>query len=272
MKTTRIAKRGNQFFEIEKSQSEEWPETIQLKFKVEQNLKSMTSRPAKLKAARAGDENYAWASENRDGLFALEDPEFIAKVNQITANGRTLGEKADLALSYLRSHYTYGERVSGDSVKEWLDQGTGDCGYFTYIAIGMLRALKIPVRGLYGIGPWADPAPALPHSILEIYDASKNQWFPHDPQSEQLFGVINTSYIPFTAGNPKQDAAVLSEDGVWEIDSVWFFWNGSGSDTISFGVQNTGNRIASRSLKLESTKKAPDYIKKVQSGGPPPTK
>ncbi len=272
LKTTRIAKRGNQFFEIEKSQSDEWPETIQLKFKVEQNLKSMTSRPAKLKAARAGDENYAWASENRDGLFALEDPEFIAKVNQITANGRTLGEKADLALSYLRSHYTYGERVSGDSVKEWLDQGTGDCGYFTYIAIGMLRALKIPVRGLYGIGPWADPAPALPHSILEIYDASKNQWFPHDPQSEQLFGVINTSYIPFTAGNPKQDAAVLSEDGVWEIDSVWFFWNGSGSDTISFEVQNTGNRIASRSLNLESTKKAPDYIKKVQSGGPPPTK
>jgi tetratricopeptide (TPR) repeat protein len=273
LRINRLSKRGNQFLQLEKSTGIEWPDEISLTLKIEQNLKSMTTRPAKLRASQPNDPNYAWASENRDGLFALDDPEFIDQVNQITANGRTLGEKADLALSYLRSHYAYGERVSGNSVKEWLDQGTGDCGYFTYIAIGMLRALKIPVRGLYGIGPWSDPAPALPHSILEIYDASKNQWFPHDPQSEQLFGVINSSYIPFTAGNPKQDAAVLGDDGIWEIDSVWFFWNGSGKDTISFQVDSqSNNRIASRSLNLGETKKTPDYIKIVQSGGPPPVK
>jgi len=270
LKTKRISKRGNQFLEIERDEHSDWPDEIHLSLKVEQNLKSMTSKPAKLRATLENDENYEWASENRDGLFALDNPEFIAQVNDITASGRTLGEKADLALSYLRTHYKYGERVSGSSVKEWLDQGTGDCGYFTYIAIGMLRALKIPVRGLYGIGPWTDPAPALPHSILEIYDASKNQWFPHDPQSEQWFGVINPSYIPFTAGNPRQDAAVQAEDGIWEIDSVWFFWNGSGKDTISFQVQSTANRIASRSLNVVEPKKIPDFIKQVHSGGPPP--
>jgi len=272
LKTKRISKRGNQFLEIERDEYSQWPDEINLSLKIEQNLKSMSSKPAKLKAASMGDPNYEWASENRDGLFALDNAEFIAQVNEITLNGRTLGEKADLALSYLRSHYTYGERVSGNSVKEWLDQGTGDCGYFTYIAIGMLRALKIPVRGLYGIGPWTDPAPALPHSILEIYDASKNQWFPHDPQSEQWFGVINPSYIPFTAGNPKQDAAVQGEDGIWEIDSVWFFWNGSGKDTISFQVKNLGNQVASRSLSVKEVAKAPDFIKKINSGGPPPMK
>ncbi len=270
LKISRLSKRGNQFFEIEKSESEEWPETITLALKIEQNQRSMTSKPAKLKASVPGDVNYDWASENRDGLFSLDDPEFIAKVKEITSKGRTLGEKADLALSYLRNNYTYGERVNGNSVKDWLEQGTGDCGYFTYIAIGMLRALKIPVRGLYGVGPWADPAPALPHSILEIYDASKNQWFPHDPQSEQLFGVINSGYIPFTAGNPKQDAAVLGEEGIWEIDTTWFFWNGSGNEEISFEVNKLNQKIASRSLTGTNSKKAPEYVKKVNSGGPPP--
>ncbi len=271
IQTSRISKRGNNFLQIDKPPGTDWPDEIRLQIQVEQNQKSITGKPAKLKASRPGDANYEWANENRDGLFSLEDPEFINRIHEITANGKTLGEKADLALSYLRSNYTYGERVGGDTIKDWLNQGTGDCGYFTYIAIGMLRALKIPVRGVYGIGPWTDPAPALPHSILEIYDASKNQWFPHDPQSETLFGVINASYVAFTAGNPKQDAAVLAEDGIWEIDSVWFFWNGSGADTISFNVSSQSkNRIASRSLNLTELKKAPDDVKTTKSGGPPP--
>ncbi|MDZ4724558.1 MAG: transglutaminase domain-containing protein [Leptospira sp.] len=272
LNTSEISKRGNRFLQLEKPNNEDWPEQIQLSLVIEQNAKSLTNRPAKLKASKLGDPNFDWASENREGLFSLDDPEFISQVNQITRSGRSLGEKADLALNYLRANYKYGTRVEGNSVKSWLDQGTGDCGYFTYIAIGMLRALKIPVRGVYGIGPWTDPSPALPHSILEIYDASKNQWFPHDPQSDQLFGVINPSYVAFTAGNPKQDAAVLAEDGVWELDSVWFFWNGSGADTINFQVQTKNQTsVASRSLTKTETK-APEYIKTVQSGGPPPVK
>ncbi|TGN09846.1 transglutaminase domain-containing protein [Leptospira ilyithenensis] len=269
----RKSSRGNQFLELEKPTGTDWPEEIRLQLKLEQNLKTMTSRPAKLRPASPEDPNYSWASENRDGLFSLDDPEFLKKVEEITANGKTTGEKAELALQYLRKNYKYGERVEGKSIKEWLDQGTGDCGYFTYIAIGMLRALKIPVRGVYGLGPWNDPSPALPHSILEIYDASKDQWFPHDPQSDQLYGVINPSYIAFTAGNPKQDAAALAEDGVWEIDTVWFFWNGSGKETLSYTVNvKNQNQIASRSLRSDQNIQKPEYIKTPQSGGPPPLK
>ncbi len=249
IQTKRKASRGNQFLELKKDPGTEWPQQIRLELKIDQNLRRVGSRPAKLKPSSPNDPYYAWATENRDGLFSLEDPEFLAKVEEITASGNTLGEKVELALSYLRKNYKYGTRVEGSSVKEWLEQGTGDCGYFTYIAIGMLRALKIPVRGLYGIGTWSDPPPALPHSILEIYDASTDQWIPHDPQSDQLFGVINPSYIPFTAGNPKQDSAFLASDGIWEIDTVWFFWNGSGKDTISYQGHSFGckpNRIQVR--------------------------
>ncbi|WP_411824494.1 transglutaminase domain-containing protein [Leptospira sp. 'Mane'] len=273
LSTKRKTSRGNQFLELEKQKGTDWPEEIRLQLKLEQNLKSMTSRPAKLKAASPEHPNYIWAIENRDGLFSLDNPEFLKKVEEITSNGRSTGEKAELALQYLRKNYKYGERVEGNSVKEWLDQGTGDCGYFTYIAIGMLRALKIPVRGIYGLGPWNDPPPALPHSILEIYDASKDQWFPHDPQSDQLYGVINPSYIAFTAGNPKQDAAVFAEDGVWEIDTVWFFWNGSGKETLSYSINmKNQNQITSRSLQSNENIQKPEYIKVPRSGGPAPFK
>ncbi|HNE22530.1 MAG TPA: transglutaminase domain-containing protein, partial [Leptospiraceae bacterium] len=222
LKTRRVARRGNNFLELEKAQEDEWPAEVVLKVKVEQNLKNMVARPAGLQPARVGDENYEWAVENKDGLFSQDDPEFIAKVEEISRPGRTTGEKADLLLNYLRANFKYGKRVEGDTVHSWLKQGTGDCGYFTYIAIGMLRAIKVPVRGLYGIGPWTDPPPALPHSILEIYDASTGQWFPHDPQVASQYGIIDPSYVPLMAANPKQDVAVLSPDNVWELDTTWF--------------------------------------------------
>jgi tetratricopeptide (TPR) repeat protein len=268
---TQVESRGNSFLELEKDPGNSWPSTLKLHLVVEQNADQMIKLPSKLKPSRKGDPQFEWASENRDGLFSLDDPEFINLVQRVTASGKTTAEKINLALSYLRKNYRYGDRVEGSSVKDWLKQGTGDCGYFTYIAIGMLRALKVPVRGVYGIGPWNDPHPALPHSIIEIYDSSTGQWFPHDPQSEQYYGIINPGYVAFTAGNPRQDAAFLNQEGVWEIDSVWFFWNGSGRETIDFEIKNSNStNISSRSLGVVIDK--PNFIKQINSGGPPPVK
>ncbi|MCE9597965.1 MAG: hypothetical protein K8S54_08350 [Spirochaetia bacterium] len=263
IQTKRVTRRGNQFLEVTRL-GDRWPTELRMQLTVQQTMRPIARHPAGLAAAKPGDANYAWASENNDGLFSLDDPEFIARVEQISSKGRTTGEKADLLLNYLRANYKYGEKPSSGNVKDWLAYGSGDCGYFTFIAIGMLRAIHVPVRGLYGVGPWSDPPPALPHSILEIYDASSAQWFPHDPQSESYFGVINPSYVPFTAGSPKNEAAVLAEDKVWELDTVWFFWNGSGKETISYDVR-LENTVASRSMGG-----APDTFHEPGRGGPPP--
>jgi hypothetical protein len=265
IRTRRVAGRGNQFVEITRL-GEKWPDQIRLQLTVDQNMRPIASHPAGLRRARPGEPEYAWASENADGLFALDNPEFIEKMNRLSAGASTPGEKADVLLRHLRANFKYGEKPQGGNVNDWLEFGSGDCGYFTFIAIAMLRSQGIPVRGLYGVGPWTDPPPALPHSILEIYDASTGRWFPHDPQSDNLFGIINPSYVPFTAGSPKNDAAVFADDKVWEIDTVWFFWSGSGKDTIAYNVR-LKTQTASRALGEK-----PANYKEPGRGGPPPAR
>lgn len=264
IQTRRVNRRGNHFLEITRL-GEKWPAELRMQLTIKQTLRPIARHPAGLAPSKPGDPNYAWASENNNGLFALDDPEFVARVEEIAAPGRTTGEKADLLLNYLRANFKYGDKPSSGNVKDWLAYGSGDCGYFTFIAIGMLRAIHVPVRGLYGVGPWSDPAPALPHSILEIYDASTGQWFPHDPQSETYFGIINPSYVPFTAGSPKNEAGVLADDKIWEIDTVWFFWNGSGKDTISYDVRLDNGSVANRSITG-----SPENFREPGRGGPPP--
>lgn len=245
-------------------------ERVRLRLNVEQRVvRSISTRPAGLAAARPGDPVHAWASENKNGLFSLDNAAFRARIREITGAGATSGEKAELALRWLRANFRYGEKPEGGAVADWLEYGSGDCGYYTFIAIAMLRALDIPVRGVYGLNPWSDPAPALPHSIIEIYDASTGRWFPHDPQSEALYGVINPAYVAFTAGNPAQDAAVRAPDGVWELDTVWFFWEGSGRDTLAYTVRSAGaSTVASRSADL-----APEnYSAPASAAGPPPAR
>lgn len=266
IRTRRVTSRGNQFVEITRTGAA-WPAEIRLQLSVEQNIRPIAQHPAGLRRAAPGDEQYPWASENADGLFALDNAEFQEKLNRIAEAGRTPGEKADILLRHLRANFKYGEKPEGGNVSDWMEFGSGDCGYFTFIAIAMLRSQGIPVRGLYGVGPWTDPPPALPHSILEIYDASTGQWFPHDPQSEFLFGIINPSYVPFTAGNPKNQAGVQGADNIWEIDTVWFFWSGSGKETISYNVKLKDQGVASRAMQGP-----PETYRRPGSGGPLPVK
>lgn len=90
-------------------------------------------------------------------------------------------------------------------------------------------------------------------------------WSPHDPQSDNLFGIINASYVPFTAGSPKNDAAyACSGQRIEEIDTVWFFWSGSGKDTIAYNVR-LKTQTASRAMPEK-----PAGYSEPGRGGPPP--
>lgn len=262
---------GQNYLQLSRNEAAAWPTQITLRFLL-RHEPARGIRNMRLQAATPGTKLYTYATDNGNGSYSLENPEFIRLVESVTARGRNLTEKAMLALAYLRANFRYGEKPN---LAKWnaydaLKFGSGDCGYYSYISIAMLRALKIPVRGVYGLNEWKDPAPAMPHAIIEIYDAGSRQWLPHDPQSELHFGFINTNYVPLFAPNPEQTTAHRAADGVVEIDTTYFFWSGSGADTITYEIRQTGaNTIASRSLP-SAPSFTPSLVKPGVSTGPLP--
>lgn len=229
---------GNRYLELTRSEGVDWPETLTLKFLIRQDPAKGSSN-LRLAAAKPGSKLWHYATDNNDGVFSLDNPEFIAKVESITSSGKNTTEKAKLALAYLQKNFRYGEKpnLAKWNAHDALNFGSGDCGYYSFISIAMLRALKIPVRGVYGLNQWKDPAPALPHAIIEIYDSGTNQWLPFEPQSNKFTAYINTNYVPFFTPNPMQWTVWRNPEGVVEVDTTYFFWSGSGADTLVYDIK-----------------------------------
>lgn len=256
------------YVELHRNEGDAWPAQVTLRFTL-RHEPARGNGNLRLQPAQPGSKLYAYASDNAGGIFSLDNPEFINLVESVTARGRNPTEKARLALDYLRANFRYGEKpnLAKWNAYEALKFGSGDCGYYSYISIAMLRALKIPVRGIYGLNEWKEPAPALPHAILEIWDAGSRQWLPHDPQSPLHFGYINTNYVPLFAPNPAQTNSYRAADGVVEIDTTYFFWSGSGAETLTYEIrQGNGSAIASRSLPVAPQFTPPVAQPKLSSG------
>ncbi len=269
-----VTRDGLRYLELNRAEGTEWPAQITLRFLLKHEP-ARGNRNMRLAAVSEGSQLYAYASDNAGGTFSLDNEEFISLVHSITARGRTQTEKAILALDYVRANFRYGTKpnLAKWNAHDALKFGSGDCGYYSYISIAMLRALKIPVRGIYGLNQWHDPAPALPHAILEIYDAGSRQWLPHDPQSPLHFGFINTNYVPLFAPNPMQSNSYRAADGVVEIDTTYFFWSGSGADTLVYEIRPIqNNAVASRSLpgQTPAATFTPSAVQPKFSTGPLP--
>jgi len=278
---TYVLRDGVRYLQLTRNEGTEWPESITLKFLIRQDP-SRGSSNLRLAEAKPGSKLWHYASDNNNGVFSLDNPEFIQKVESIASAGRNPTEKAKLALAYLQKNFRYGEKpnLSKWTAHDALNFGSGDCGYFSYISIAMLRALKIPVRGIYGLNQWKDPAPALPHAIIEIYDSGTNQWLPFEPQSNKFSAYINANYVPFFAPNPAQWTVWRNPDGTAEVDTTYFFWAGSGADTLTYeitplgkgGQMAFGGTGGARSMPKET--KQPTFVPAVtapqSSGGPLP--
>lgn len=236
---------GVRYLEITRQDNTEWPETVNVRLLIRQEPARGNRNMRLAQVTDPSDRLYAFATENGGGTFSLDNPEFIRKVESITASGRTPTERAKLALNYLRANFKYGAKpnLARWNAHDALNFGSGDCGYFSYISIAMLRALKIPVRGVYGLNQWKDPAPALPHAIIEVYDAGSRQWLAVEPQSEMLFGYINANYLPLYAANPISSNSARGADGVVEIDTTYFFWTGSGAETLTYDINTLGGGL-----------------------------
>jgi len=239
----RADNKDNRFLEVSRG-NQPWPTTLAVSFRVTQNFKKMIPRPAHLQAVDETSPLWGFASENQGGFNSLDNPDFTNLVQRITANGKSTGEKLDLAYRYLRSHFKYEKRIADKNVYEILQSGQGDCGYYSAVAVGLGRALHVPVRFVYGLNSGFDPP--LPHAIIEIYDAESRQWFPHDPQSDELYGIIDPTYIPTTAFPANSDSIGRGADGIWQIDIMQFFWAGSGNDTLAVTIKSETPAVASR--------------------------
>ncbi|PKL33669.1 MAG: hypothetical protein CVV45_06615 [Spirochaetae bacterium HGW-Spirochaetae-10] len=234
---------GNRLIEIERPQSG-WPETMRLELTVQQNMKSMS--PSSLAIAAPGTDLFAYASDNQGGYNALDNPEFTQMIRSVTSQGSNPGEKVKLAMNHLRSNFRYDSRIAEGNIYDMFQSGQGDCGYYSAIAVGFIRALGVPVRFVYGLNTGFDPP--TPHAIIEIYDAKSGRWFPHDPQSKLLYGIINPTYIPFTAFDPSSNAFFRSsQDGVLIVDTTQFFWGGSGNDTLAVNISVPESTLSHRS-------------------------
>jgi len=255
---------GNRFLEIRRRPSDEWPETIRLTITISQNMNSLVpTRPAGLQEAAPGSPEYPYATEDRGGWYGINNPEFQEIVRNAASGGRTTGEKAELALGFLRRHFKYDTRIAFDNVFEMYKSGQGDCGYFTEITISFLRIMKVPVRFVYGLNAGFNPP--LPHAIVEIYDASNRRWFPHDPQTAELYGIIDPTYIPFSSFSARSYAIETGSDGVPEIDTMQFFWTGSGNDSLAVQIQNQG--LASVSERSTDAAGPPAFLHLPSSQG-----
>jgi len=247
IKTRRVAFRDNRFVELSRG-DQPWPETLELTMRVTQNFKNLTARPARLQPIEdQEDPLWFFASDNDRGYHSLDNPEFVALVRRVTASGKTTGEKVDLAMRYLRAHFKYADRIADKDTYEILKSGQGDCGYYTTVAIAMLRVLHVPVRFMYGL--YAGFNPPEPHAIIEIYDASTRKWFPHDPQFDELFGIIDPTYITTSVFPSISDALLRADDGIVDVDIMQFYWSGSSNDTLVVNIASQGTHVAQRSME-----------------------
>ncbi len=224
---SKLEARGNRFLVLTR-RGEEWPDQAVLSFRVRQTLVAeLPGRRADFRAVTdESDPNYDFATDNGGGYYSQTESDFRDFVERVTSSADSEGEKADILLRHLRANFRYGPRRADRNIYEIFRSGTGDCGYYTVVAMGFLRARKIPVRFLYGFNAVYNPP--LPHAVVEIYEAGKDRWVPHDPQSDDYYGLNNPGFVAFTAypvdtGNPRSWNP-STPDNIRYVDTMNFFW------------------------------------------------
>ncbi len=256
----RVSGVGNRFIEITRTGGE-WPETMTFNLRVKQNVTSLA--PSTVQAVtKQNDPNYEYANDNGNGYYGLDNDEFQSELRGAVKKGRSTAERTRLVLDYLRAHFKYDERIAGGNVVEMWKSGQGDCGYYSEIAIGMVRSQRVPVRFVYGLNAGFNPP--LPHAILEIYDGKR--WFPADPQSADMYGVILPTYIPMTAYS-SSGGFRRGSDNIAHIDIMQFFWTGSGSETLDVKIVHEFPAVAKRAM-AENTPNVSVPTVQSKAGGP----
>lgn len=247
----------NRYAEI--SRGDAWPDEIVLTMLVSQRVASIFegSGPEMRVVHEAASPLYAEASFNPDNEYSLNDEEFLRIVDASYHRDSPVDVGVRESMDYLRSHFKYARRRlqrKAGALAVW-KSGQGDCGFYSMLAMAMLRARGIPVRRLYGLNILRDGST---HVIVEMYDDRTRQWFPHDPIIAHYFGFINPMYIPFSSDLHVHGRKRI--DGVAHIDTPEFFWIGNRPDRLRFEVK-VGETIvhastAAATLDLEPSEKA----------------
>ena len=250
----------NRYAELRRG-SDGWPEEVLLHIEVEQKMFSMF-RDGKPNIPTITDPLsplYEPAHLNPRNEYSLETPEFIAIATKAAGTNSSTAERTKALLNYLRANFKYAERLVSPSAGALavLRSGQGDCGFYSFMAMALLRTQEIPVRRAYGMNLLRK---GTTHAIIEIFDEATGQWFPHDPIIASYYGFINPMYVVFSSDPDKHGKKTI--DGIAHISTPLFWWVNRSERHLEFSILVDGKEIHSSTQSqsdedLEPSEKRP---------------
>lgn len=126
-------------------------------------------------------------------LIEADDPEIIAKANEITKNARDTWEAALAIVRWVNRSIEYNHSGNKFSALGVLKSGKGVCGQFSTLTAALCRAVRIPTRYITGYA-YANSINAFgPHAWIEVY-IDETGWRSMDPTWGQ-FEFIDPTHI-----------------------------------------------------------------------------
>jgi len=221
-----------------------WPKEILLHLEIEQKMSSMfkDGKPNIVAIKDLSSPLYEAAHLNPRNEYSLESPEFLSIASTASGTNDLLAVKTKALLNYLRANFKYDKRrvPRSEGALAVLRSGQGDCGFYSFMAMALLRTQGIPVRFVYGLNLLRK---GTTHAIIEIYDSATNQWFPHDPIIASYYGVINPMYVVFSSDTDRHRKKII--DDIVHIDTPRFWWDGGTERHFDFSILVEGKEIHS---------------------------
>jgi hypothetical protein len=126
-------------------------------------------------------------------LIEADDPEIMAKANEITKNARNTWEAALEIARWVNQNIEYNHSGNKFSALGVLKSGKGVCGQFSILTAALCRAVRIPARYITGYA-YAKSINAFgPHSWIEVY-IDETGWRSMDPTWGQ-YEFIDPTHI-----------------------------------------------------------------------------
>lgn len=246
----------NRYAELRRSGA--WPQELDVRVQVEQSPVSLIANGTidAQPVTNPTTVNYAEATHNPENWYSLDDPDFVALASQIVEGAASSHDKVVRLLDYERAHFRHAPRLlkRSDGAYKVLKSGQGDCGYFSFVAMALLRTQRYPTRFLYGMGIFS--AGNSPHAIIEVFDKAKSQWIPIEPQSKKKFGASKPNFVVFTTAIHKHGTQRI--DGILHFDTPRFHWDTNGRvRPIEFSVLINGKEVHSVKANGPATEMEP---------------
>lgn len=188
-------------------------------------------------------------------ISPLVDPDTVAELAaDVAGDGGSLLEAVNGVTQWVYGNITYkrGTTSVGTTADQVLGAGEGVCQDKTHLALGMLRALKVPCRYVSGLitGQTGET-----HSWVEFYHPN-NGWLAADPTKGVILRPAR-DYVKLGVGRDYTDVSPVTGS---------FLSKGETEDIAAIAAVSLGGAQPSLEDALELLDRA--YVVQNESGGP----